>query len=86
MRWFRQKEQLLLVSTEPPFRKPEWAEGRLMGHEGLPYRVTRWVERRPVLLERGGSVQQWEVWGRRVSDRELRDELNDAAERMLAEE
>jgi hypothetical protein len=44
-------------------------------HEGELYRVTRWVELRPVLLERGGSVGQWEVWGRKMSDREVRREL-----------
>ena len=53
----------------------------MVQHEGELYRVTRWVELRPVPLERGGSVGQWEVWGRKLSDREVRKELADVAER-----
>jgi hypothetical protein len=52
-------------------------------HEGRLFRVTRWVELRPVLLERGGSVGQWEVWGRRMSGRQIRREIVRAAEAML---
>jgi hypothetical protein len=52
-------------------------------HEGRLYRVSRWVELRPVPLERGGSVGEWEIWGRRVSGRELRRELAGAADRIL---
>jgi hypothetical protein len=35
-----------------------------------------------VFLERGGSVGEWEVWGRRLSDQEMRAEVVDAAERI----
>ena len=69
---------------EPPFRNPAWAVGQLLEHEGRLYRVTRWVELRPVLLERGGSVGEWEVWGRPVSDREVRAEVDKAADQILA--
>jgi hypothetical protein len=44
--------------------------------------VTQWVEQRSVLLERGGSVREWEVWGRRLSDKEMREEVLGAAERI----
>jgi hypothetical protein len=57
--------------------------GQVVPHEGELYRVTRWVELRPVFLERGGSVGQWEVWGRGLSDREVREEVSRAADRML---
>jgi hypothetical protein len=86
MFWSRNRERLLFTTLEPAFRRPEWAVGQLVDHEGRIHRVTRWAELRPVLLERGGSVRQWEVWGRPVSDRELREELDGAAERLLSEE
>ena len=69
-----------------PFANPSGTVGQLVDREGRIHRVTRWVELRPVHLERGGSVRQWEVWGRPVSDRELREELDGAAERLLSEE
>lgn len=53
-----------------------------MQHDGIMYRVTRWEELRPVLLERGGSVGEWEIWGERLSKGEMRRELLDAAERI----
>ena len=84
MRWLRRRERLLFRTHEPPFRSPDWAVGQLLEHEGRLYRVTRWVELRPVPLERGGSVGEWEVWGRPVSDRELRDEVDKAADQILA--
>lgn len=83
MRWLRGRERPLFRTHEPPFRDPAWAVGRLLQHEGRLYRVSRWVELRPVPLERGGSVGEWEIWGRRVSDRKLRKELAGAADRML---
>jgi hypothetical protein len=84
VRWLRKRERLLFRTHEPPFRSPAWAVGQLLEHEGRLYRVTRWVELRPVPLERGGSVGEWEVWGRPVSDRELRDEVDKAADQILA--
>ncbi|MGI5940145.1 MAG: hypothetical protein ACOX8V_05605 [Thermoleophilia bacterium] len=83
MRWFRDRETLIFVTLDPPFRRPEWAAGELIDYEGKPYRVTRWVERPPVRLKRGGSVREWEVWGRRVSVRRLRAELSAATDRIL---
>jgi hypothetical protein len=81
--WLPRRERRLFRTHEPPFRNSAWAVGQLVEHEGRLYRVSRWVDLRPVLLERGGSVGEWEVWGRRVSGRELRKELAGAAERML---
>ena len=83
MRWPRGRERLLFRTHEPPFRDAAWAVGELVDHEGRLYRVTRWVELRPVPLERGGSVGEWEVWGRRVPDRELRKELDGVADQIL---
>lgn len=83
MGWLRGREKPLFRTHQPPFRSKEWAVGQVVQHEGGLYRVTRWMELRPVLLERGGSVGEWEVWGRRLSGRQVRKELVDAAERML---
>jgi hypothetical protein len=80
---FGPRERLIFSTHEPPFRSPQWGVGRVLEFEGRLYRVTRWVELRPVALERGGSVGQWEVWGRRVSDRQLRREVVSAAEAIL---
>ena len=77
------RERLLLCTHEPPFKNRAWAVGELVQQGGRLFRVSRWVELPPVLLERGGSVGEWEVWGRPVSDRELRKELADAADQML---
>jgi hypothetical protein len=74
---------MLFLTHRPPFRSEEWAVGKVVQHEGRLYRVTRWMELRPVLLERGGSVGQWEVWGKKLSRRQMRREILDAAERML---
>ncbi len=37
-------------------------------------------------LERGGSLKEWEVWGRPLSKKEMRDEVLGASERILEEE
>jgi hypothetical protein len=86
VRWFSRRERPLFRTHEPPFRRPEWAIGQLVEYEDRVWRVTRWAELRPVLLERGGSVGEWEIWGRAVSDQELRDEVNRAADRLLDSE
>ena len=83
MRLFLPRERLLFVTHKPPSRSPACAVGQVLEHQGRLYRVTRWAESRPVALERGGSVGQWEVWGRRVSDRQIRRELVSAAEAFL---
>lgn len=57
-----------------------------MEHEGALYRITRWRELRPVPLERGGSVFEWEVLGRKASGREVREELAKSAQSLLSGE
>jgi hypothetical protein len=83
VRRLTRRERLLFRTHEPPFRNAAWAVGELVDYEGRLYRVTRWVELKPVPLERGGSVGEWEIWGRRVSDGELRRELAGAADEIL---
>ncbi len=80
------RERRLFATHEAPFRSPLMSVGRVVEHDGRLYRVTRWVELPPVALDRGGSVGQWEVWGRRVSDRQLRREVVSAAEAILGGE
>lgn len=82
MGWLRQREKPLFRTHRPPFRSEEWAIGQLVQHEGSVYRVTRWEELRPVRLKRGGSVGEWQVWGKKLSEGEARRELLDAAERI----
>lgn len=57
-----------------------------MEHEGAVYRITRWRELGPVPLDRGGSVFEWEVLGRKASGREVREELAKGAESLLSDE
>jgi hypothetical protein len=82
----RRRERLLFRTHEAPFKNPAWTAGRILQHEGELYRVTRWVELRPVLLERGGSVGEWEVWGLRLSSREVKSELARLAKQMEEED
>jgi len=84
--WWKGRERPLLRTHEPPFRDAEHAVGRLEQHHGRLYRVTRWEELRPVSLERGGSLREWEVWGRQLSRKEMRDEVLGASERILDEQ
>jgi hypothetical protein len=77
--------RLLFTTHEPPFRDGDLAVGRIIEHDGRLYRITVWVELPPVPLERGGSVGEWEIWGRRVSKRRLRREVVGAAEAILGE-
>jgi hypothetical protein len=86
MRIFGPRERVLFQTHQPPFRSPSWAAGQVLQHEGRFYRVTRWVELRPVALERGGSVREWQLWGRRVSDRQMRREVVSAAEAILGDQ
>ena len=83
MALLKRRERLLFLTHQAPFRSPLRAVGQVTQHEGRLYRVTRWVELKPVALERGGSVGQWEVWGRPVSDRQLRHEVVSGAETIL---
>ena len=85
MRIFGATERPLFSTVEAPASAAAsaWAVGQVIQHGGRFYRVSRWVELRPVPLDRGGSVRQWEVWGRRVSDRQIRREVVSAAEAIL---
>jgi hypothetical protein len=80
------RERALFRSHRSLSGAPEWALGALVEHEGTVYRVTRWRELPPVSLDRGGSVREWEVWGRKASSQEVRDELAGAAQTLLKEE
>ncbi len=88
-RWLRKEvggDRLLFVSYVPDFQAPQWRPGEFVDHEGEVFVVTRWVEGRRVPLDRGGSVQEWEVWGRPVDPEEVGSAVEVAAQRMLAEE
>lgn len=82
MRWFRKKEERLFRTYQPPFRALGWAVGQAILHEGRLYRVSRWEELPPVFVKRGGSVSEWQIWGRRLSKDEIRSGLLSAAERI----
>jgi hypothetical protein len=77
------RERLLFRTHQPPFRTPEWAVGALVEQEGTLYRITRWVELPPIALERGGSVHEWEVMGRRASGSEVQEALAKGAQSLL---
>lgn len=82
MVWSKQ-ERALFRTHDAPFNRPEWQVGELLDHDGKVYQVTKWLELPPVRLHRGGSVKEWEVWGRRVSDKEIRDTVERAASDLL---
>ena len=75
----------LFTTHEPPSRASDLAVGQVVEHDGRLYRITMWEELPPVALERGGSVREWAVWGKRISTRRLRREVVDAAEAILEE-
>jgi hypothetical protein len=77
--------RFLFTTHDPPSRTADLAVGQVVEHEGRLYRITLWEELPPVPLERGGSVGEWAVWGRRISARRLRREVVDAAEAILEE-
>jgi len=54
--------------------------------KGTLYRVTSWRELRPITLDRGGTLREWEVIGRKASGRQVREELARSAESLLLEE
>lgn len=78
-------EKPLLRVHHPPFQEDKYRMGALVPHEGKTYVVTRWVERDPVHLARGGSVPEWEIWGREVSDAVTDAAVHEEAERILRE-
>jgi hypothetical protein len=79
----RAEERPLFNTHRAEFQCPEWGVGQVLSHEGAVYRVTRWVEVGRVPLARGGSVTEWQVWGRPVHGKELEEDVGRAAERIL---
>ena len=86
MVWLFNRERVLFRTHQPPSRAPQWAVDGLVEHEGTLYRITRWNELRPVSLVRGGMVYEWEVFGRRASGKEVREELARGAQSLLRDE
>jgi hypothetical protein len=82
--WRFNRERVLFRTHQAPFRAPQWAVGALVEHEGTLYRITRWKELRPITLDRGGSVYEWEVLGRKASGREVREDLARSAQSLLS--
>lgn len=82
MRWRRRQDKPLFHTHRSPFNSPQWAVGKVVQSNERLYQVTRWVELRRVQLDRGGSVGHWEVWGRELSDDEMRAALLEAVERI----
>lgn len=74
--WRLGGERPLFRSHRPAFQEPARQVGRVVEHDGRLYRITRRVEQQRVRLGRGGSVEEWEIWGRPVSDSELRETLD----------
>jgi hypothetical protein len=84
--WLFNRERMLFRTHQAPFRAPQWEVGALVEHEGTLYRITKWRELRPVSLDRGGSVYEWEVLGRKASGKEVREELAGSAQSLLRDE
>jgi len=76
-------ETALLRTHRPEFQDPDRALGALVDHEGGLYVVTRWVELPSVPLSRGGSVREWEVFGRPADPAAVERAIERAAERIL---
>ncbi len=91
MGWLRKRlsgERAILRTHRAPFQAPEWEPGQIVGNRGVLYVVTRWEELPSVHLDRGGSVPEWEVWGRPAGDEEVAAEAAqaaEAAERILSQ-
>jgi len=81
----RGEERPLFSTHRSEFQCPEWAVGEVLNHHDALYQVTRWVELGRVPLTRGGSVYEWQVWGRPVKDKELEEAVGREAERILRE-
>ncbi|GAB4243963.1 MAG: hypothetical protein Kow00129_03390 [Thermoleophilia bacterium] len=79
-------ERLLYVTDKAPFQTPEHSVGSLVPFEGGLYEITRWTKGKKIYLSRGGSVVQWEVWGRPVDDEMLADSVAEAAQKILDQE
>ena len=81
----RSEERPLFTTHRYRIPVPRVGGGRGLDCDGGVYRVTRWVELGRVPLARGGSVYEWQVWGRPVKGEELEDAVSRAAERILRE-
>lgn len=79
-------EVRLFRTHQPEFQDPGRSVGSLVDHDGVLYVVTRWVELPRVPLNRGGSVREWEVFGRAADPSEVEALVGEAAEKILAEE
>lgn len=77
------REKVLFRTHSAPFQAPEWSVGSFVDHQGTVYRVTRWQELRPISLERGGMLREWEVYGRKASSKEVSDDLMSGLEQLL---
>lgn len=78
-------ERPLLRTHQPEFKDSERSVGSLVDHDGTLYVVTRWEELAPVRLNRGGSVREWQVYGRPVDPEAVETAVERAAERILAD-
>lgn len=79
-------EVRLFRTHQSEFQDPARSVGSLVDHDGVLYVVTRWVELPRVPLNRGGSVREWEVFGRPADPSEVEALVGEAAEKFLAEE
>ncbi len=57
----------------------------MVDHEDTLYVITRWEELPRVTLNRGGSVREWQVYGRPADPDALEAAMGRAAERILAD-
>lgn len=85
--WWRRlcRERPLFRTHRAPFQALEWAPDELVAHEGALFKVTRWEELAVTHLSRGGSVGEWEVWGRPATDEEVAATASAAVERILSD-
>ncbi len=83
--WRSRGERRLFTTHRAPFQEPEHAIGEMVWWSDRLYRITRWEQKKPVALERGGTTQTWDVWAWPVSEKEVQAEVERAAEAILAE-
>src|SRR5660397_148852 len=79
----REWRKTSLPRPSPPFQEKRYRSGDLVRCKGKTYVVTRWEELPPTPLARGGSVPEWEIWGRMVSDEVTGTAVHEEAERIL---
>ncbi len=78
-------ERPLFRTHQTEFQDPARAVGSLVDHEGTLYVVARWEELPRVPLNRGGSVREWQVYGRPADPDAVEAAMGRAAERILAD-